>query len=67
MMKTFYEFCAKLNDIVDSSFNLGEVRKFVNLPYMRKIMRPKVITIEKSKDIDFVKIETFVLIKKLKK
>ena len=53
----FYEFYAKLNDIVSSAFNLGEGYKKPKI--VRKIFRSltedfrhKVIAITKSKDVD---------------
>ena len=53
----FYEFYAKLKDIVNSAFNLGET---IHEPkIVRKVLRSlperfhaKIITIEESKDID---------------
>lgn len=63
--ESFNEFYAKLNDIVNSSFNLGEriseteiVRKV--LRYLPEIFNPKVIAVEKSNDLDMVKIEELV-------
>ncbi|XP_022897819.1 uncharacterized protein LOC111411529 [Olea europaea var. sylvestris] len=63
--ESFDELYAKLNNIVNSSFNLGEripesktVRKVLrSLP---KRFRPKVTAIEESKDLDTVKIEELV-------
>lgn len=59
------EFYANLNDIVNSIFNLGEwipkikiVRNV--LRFLLKRFRPKVTTIEESKDSDDVKIEVLV-------
>jgi hypothetical protein len=56
---------AKLNDTVNSSFNLGE--KFPESRIVRKIMRsllerfkPKVTALEENKDIDSVKIEELI-------
>ena len=55
--KTFDEFCAKLKDIVNSSFNLGE--SIAEPKFVRKILRSlpkrfhaKITIIEKVKDID---------------
>ena len=55
--KTFDEFYAKLNDIVNSIFNFGEV--YDQSKVVRKILRslienfrPKVIAIIESKDVD---------------
>lgn len=52
--ESFYEFYAKLNNIVNSSFNLG--KKIPESRMVRKIMRslakqfrPKVTTIEESR------------------
>ena len=54
--ETFDEFCAKLNDIVNSAFNLSEV--YDQSKVVRKILRsltedfrPKVTAITKSKDV----------------
>ncbi|XP_022861288.1 uncharacterized protein LOC111381706 [Olea europaea var. sylvestris] len=63
--ESFDEFYAKLNAIVNSSFNLGEgisepkiVRKVLrSLP---ERFRPKVTAIEESKDLDTIKIEELV-------
>ncbi|XP_022897283.1 uncharacterized protein LOC111410921 [Olea europaea var. sylvestris] len=63
--ETFDEFYAKLNDIVNSSFNLGE--KISESKIVKKVLRslpkrfrPKVTVIEESKDLDEVKIEELV-------
>ncbi|XP_022862783.1 uncharacterized protein LOC111382965 [Olea europaea var. sylvestris] len=63
--ESFDEFYAKLNDIVNSSFNLGE--KILESKIVRKVLRslperfrPKVIAIEESKDLDTVKIEELI-------
>ncbi|XP_072993626.1 uncharacterized protein [Typha latifolia] len=63
--KTFDEFYAKLSDIVNSSFNLGE--KIPENSIVRKILRSllerfqvKVTAIEESKDIDSMKVEQLV-------
>ena len=57
--ETFDEFYAKLNDIVNSAFNLGEV--YDQPKVVRKILRsltedfrPKVTAITESKDVDDV-------------
>ena len=57
--ESFDEFCAKLNDIVNSTFNLGEV--FDQSKIVRKILRSltedfrsKVIVITESKDVDSI-------------
>ncbi|XP_022854061.1 uncharacterized protein LOC111375463 [Olea europaea var. sylvestris] len=59
------EFYAKLNDIVNSSFNLGE--KIFESKIVRKVLRslperfrPKVTMIEESMDLDMIKIEELV-------
>ena len=61
----FDEFYAKLNDIVNSAFNLGEiydqpkiVRKI--LRFFTKDFRPKVITIIESKDVDSIPVDELV-------
>lgn len=63
--ESFDEFYAKLNDIVNSSFNLGEkipqskiVRKV--LRSLRERFRPKVTAIEESKDLDVVNVEELI-------
>ncbi|XP_022867631.1 uncharacterized protein LOC111387312 [Olea europaea var. sylvestris] len=63
--ETFDEFYAKLNDIVNSSFNLGE--RIPETKIVRKVLRslperfrPKVTAIEESKDLDEIKIEELV-------
>ncbi|XP_022874256.1 uncharacterized protein LOC111393087 [Olea europaea var. sylvestris] len=63
--ESFDEFYAKLNDIVNSSFNLGE--KILESKIVRKILRslpekfrPKVKAIEESEDLDTVKIEELI-------
>ena len=65
MMSFFNEFYAKLNDIVNSAFNLSEVydqpkivRKIVRS--LTKDFRPKVIAITESKDVDFILIDELV-------
>ena len=61
MIKTFDEFYAKVNDIVNSACNLGEtydqpkiVKKI--LRYLTKDFRPKVIVIIENKDVDSIPI-----------
>ncbi|XP_022891908.1 uncharacterized protein LOC111406762 [Olea europaea var. sylvestris] len=63
--ESFDEFYAKLNDIVNSSFNLGE--RIPEPKIVRKVLRSllerfrsKVIAIEESKDLDTIKIEELV-------
>ena len=63
--ENFGEFHAKLMDIVNYSFNLGEpiskskvVRKI--LRYLPKRFRAKVTTIEESKNVDSLKIDELV-------
>ncbi|XP_022859009.1 uncharacterized protein LOC111379803 [Olea europaea var. sylvestris] len=63
--ESFDEFYAKLNDIVNSSFNLGE--RIPEPKIVRKVLRslperfrPKVTAIEESKDLDTIKIEELV-------
>lgn len=58
----FNESFDKLNDIVNFRFNLGE--KVKDSSVMRKILKslpekffPKVIVIEKSRDLDVIKVE----------
>ena len=61
----FDEFYAKLNDIVNSAYNFGEI---YNQPkIVRKILRsltedfrPKVTAITKSKGIDFIPVNELV-------
>ena len=59
------EFYAKLNDIVNSAFNLGEV--YDQPKIVRKILRsliedfiPKVTAITKSKDVDSIPIDELI-------
>ena len=61
----FDEFYAKLNDIVNSAFNLGEiydqpkiVRKI--LRFFTEDFRPKVTTIIESKDVDSIPVDELV-------
>ena len=60
--ETFDIFYAKLSDIINSSFNLGE--RITESHIVHKILRslpdrfqPKVTTIEESKNIDLLKVE----------
>ena len=59
------EFYAKLNDIINSDYNLGEiydqpkiVRKI--LRYFTEDFRPKVITITENKDVDSIPVDELV-------
>ena len=61
----FNEFYAKLNDIVNSTYNFGEI--YDQPKIVRKILRsltedfrPKVTTITESKDVDFILIDELV-------
>ena len=61
----FDEFYAKLNDIVNSAYNLGEI--YYQLKIVRKILRsftedfrPKVNAITESKDVDSILIDELV-------
>ena len=61
----FDEFYAKLNDIVNSAYNLGEI--YYQLKIVRKILRsltedfrPKVTAITESKDVDSILIDELV-------
>ena len=63
--ETFDEFYAKLNGIVNSTFNLGEV--YDQLKIVRKILgsltkdfRPKVTTITENKDVDTITVDELV-------
>ena len=63
--ESFNEFYAKLDDIVNSAFNLGEV--YDQLKIVRKILRsliedsrPKVTAIIESKDVDFIPVDELV-------
>ena len=63
--KTFDEFYAKLNDIVNSAFNLGEVYdqpKIVRkiLTSLIEVFRPKVTAITESKDVDTIPVDELV-------
>ena len=57
--ETFDEFCAKLKDIVNTTFNLGD--HILESKIVRKMLRSlperfhaKIIEIEESKDIDTI-------------
>ena len=61
----FDEFYAKLNDIVNFAYNLGEIydqpkifRKI--LKFLTENFRPKVIAITESKDVDSIPIDELV-------
>ena len=61
----FDEFYAKLNDIVNSAYNLGEI--YDQSKIVRKILRsliedfrPKVTVITESKDVDSILVDEFV-------
>ena len=63
--KSFDEFYVKLNDIVNSTYNLGEI--YDQPKIVRKILRsltedfrPKVTAITESKDMDFITVNELV-------
>ena len=63
--ESFDEFYAKLNDIVNSAYNLGEiydqpkiVRKI--LRFLTEDFRPKVTVITESKDVDSIPVDELV-------
>ena len=63
--ESFDEFYAKLNDIVNSTYNLGEI--YDQPKIVRKILRslienfrPKVIANIESKDVDFILVDELV-------
>ena len=63
--ESFDEFYAKLNDIVNSAYNLGEIYDQPNI--VRKIIRsltedfrPKVTTITESKDVDSIAVDELI-------
>ena len=63
--ESFDEFYAKLNDIVHSAYNLGNI--YDQPKIIRKILRsltedfrPKVIAITESKDVDFFPVDELV-------
>ena len=63
--ESFDEFYAKLNDIVNSAYNLGEI--YDQPKIVRKILRsltedfrPKVTAITESKDVDSIPVDELV-------
>ena len=61
----FDEFYAKLNDIVNSAFNLGEIYdhpKIVSkiLRSLTENFRPKVTAITESKDVDSIPVDDLI-------
>ena len=63
--ESFDEFYAKLNDIVNSAYNLGEIydqAKIVRkiLRFLTKNFKPKVTAITESKDLDSIPIDELV-------
>ena len=63
--KSFDEFYAKLNDIVNSAYNLGEIYdqpKIVKkiLTSLTEDFRPKVTAITESKDVDSIPVDELV-------
>ena len=63
--ESFDEFHAKLNDITNSTYNLGEI--YDQLKIVRKILksltedfRPKVTVITESKDVDSIPVDELV-------
>ena len=63
--ESFDEFYAKLNDIINSAYNLGEI--YDQPKIVRKILRSltenfrsKVTAITKSKDVDFISVDELV-------
>ena len=63
--QTFSSFYYELSDIINSSFNLGKpsldskvVREI--LRYLQERFRPKVIAIEESKDINFMRVDELI-------
>ena len=63
--ESFDEFYAKLNDIVNSAYNLGEI--YDQPKIVRKILRsltenfiPKVTIITESKDVDFIPVDELI-------
>ena len=63
--KCFDELYAKLNNIVNSAYNLGEI--YDQLKIVRKILRsltedfrPKVTAITESKDVDSIPVDKLV-------
>ena len=63
--ESFDEFYAKLNDIINSAYNLGEIYdqpKIVKkiLRSLTEDFRPKVIVITESKDVDSIPVDELV-------
>ena len=63
--ESFDEFYAKLNDIVNSAYNLGEIydqAKIVRkiLRFLTKNFKPKVTAITESKDVDSIPVDELV-------
>ena len=63
--ESFDKFYTKLNDIVNSSYNLGEIydqHKIVRkiLRYLTKDFRSKVTAITESKDLDSILVDELV-------
>ena len=63
--ESFDEFYAKLNDVVNSTFNLGEIYdqpKIVRktLRSLTENFRPKVTAITESKDVDSIPLDELV-------
>ena len=63
--ESFDEFYTKLNDIVNSAYNMGEI--YDQLKIVRKILRfltedfrPKVTAITENKDMDSIPVDEFV-------
>ena len=63
--ESFDEFYAKLNDIVNSAYNLGKI--YDQSKIVRKILRslienfrPKVTAITESKDVDSIPVDELV-------
>ena len=63
--KCFDEFYAKLDDIINSAYKLGEI--YYQPKIVKKILRsltedfrPKVIAITKSKDVDSIPVDELV-------
>ena len=63
--ESFDEFYAKLNDIVNSTYNLGEINDQTKI--VKKILKsltddfkPKVTVITKSKDVDSIPVDELV-------
>ena len=63
--ESFDEFYAKLNDIINSTYNLGKIYdqpKFVRkiLRFLTEDFRPKVTAITESKDVDSIPVDELV-------